>query len=443
MAIPGSLRRIGAIARLTLQAAFRSRLVTALAVLLAAATFGLPLLVGGDGTPEGDLRVAVRYAFGTGMGLLVLATLWASCGAVSLETSSKRLALTCVKPVRSLELWFGKWLGILALDLLLLAGAGIATRAAIAWKIASHPADAPAPRLITRARHAPLLPSLRDEAGQLLAEHPPPPDIDPATALEVVMAQLPERYQAIPARETVRWSFALDRPLPENETLWLRMQFATDSLSRQEVSAACRLLGDNGGESLFRVDDFTSSDFTLPVDAAPLAGASAVVLEFTYAPETPDAGALLIQPRRGLALLEPVGPFAPNLVRALLVEASILAALAALGVTFGMLFAFPVAAFCATGLLLSTLVSAYAMSEVIDPEEPPKTAMARLSQSTAVALTSITEPLLAPSPIEHLAEGERVPAAEIGASIGWNLLAAPLVLAALGAALFSRKESLS
>ena len=439
-----SLRRIGASARLTLQAAFRSRLVAGVAALLLAATLGLSLLVEGDGTPEGDLRVAILYAFGTGMGLLVLATLWASCGAVSLDLASKRLALTCVKPVRSLELWLGKWLGILLLDALLLAVAGAATWAAVSWRFASAP-DSPgaAPLLATRARHAPRMPSVREEAEEFLVRQPPPEGISREDAMRILMAQLPERYQAIPAGGTVRWAFALDRPLPAGETLWLRMRFATDGLTRQAVTADCRLAGDNGGEARFRVDDFTSSDFTLAVDAAALEGARSVTLEFAYAPGAPDAGSLLVQPRRGLALLEPAGSFAPNLARALLVEFSILAALAALGVTFGMVFTFPVAAFCATGLLLSVLVSAYAMAEALDAGDLPQTAAARVSQATASAVAAATRPLLAPSPVGHLADGERVPGAEIASSLAWNLLATPLLLALAGAAAFSRRESRS
>ena len=434
----GTARRIGAVARHTIQAATRSRLVAVLAALLAAAAIGLPLLVEGDGTPDGDLRVAVRYALGAAVGILSLATLWVSCAAVSLDAASKRLALTSVKPVRPAELWLGKWLGILLLDAILLAGAGVATRAALAVRSLRHPGSGV--RLVTRVHHPPVMPTVREEAEMLLRNYPPPPDVDPKAALREFIEKVPERYRAISAGETVSWDFPLERPLPPDATLWLRMEFATDTLSRQEVTADCRLAGDNGGAVIVHVDDFTSNVFTIPVDATELAGASSVRLDFHYAPESPEAGSLLVQPRRGLALLEPVGGFGANMARALLVELTILAALAALGVTFGMLFTFPVAAFCATGLLLSVFASAYAMEEAIEPDETPDGWRARIAQRTAIIVSGAAKPMLDPHPLEYLADSERVPASEILPSIGWNLALTPLLLALIGSLAFARKE---
>ena len=431
-------RRIGAVARHTILAAMRSRLVAVLAMLLGAATICLPLLVEGDGTPDGDIRVAVRYALGAAIGILSLATLWTSCGAVSIDAASKRLALTRVKPLRPFELWLGKWLGIILLDAALLAAAGAATHLTLAIRSHRHAA---ATWSVTRVRHPPIMPTVREEAEMLLRNYPPPPDVDPAVALRKFIEQVPERYRAISAGETVPWDFALERPLPRDATLWLRMNFTADRVSRQEVTADCVLNGDNGSSTSFHIDDFTSSEFTIPVDASKLAGSTSIRLDFTYAPTMSDAGSLLVQPRRGIALLEPCGGFTGNLIRALLVELSILATLAALGVTFGMLFTFPVAAFCATGLLLSVFASAYAMEEAIEPDEPPETIGARIAQETAIVVTSAAKPLLDPHPLELLADGERVPSGELFASVGCNLVLTPLLLAAVGAFAFSRKET--
>ncbi len=408
-----------------------------LAALLGAATICLPLLVDGDGTPDGDIRVAVRYALGAAIGILSLATLWTSCGAVSIDAASKRLALTRVKPLRPIELWLGKWLGIILLDAVLLVAAGAVTHASLAIRSHRHGA---ATWAVTRVRHAPIMPTVREEAEMLLRNYPPPPEIDPAVALRKFIEQVPERYRAISAGETIPWDFTLERPLPQNATLWMKMNFTADQISRQEVTADCALDGDNGSSVSFHIDDFTSSEFVVPIDASKLVGSTAIRLDFTYAPTMPDAGSLLVQPRRGIALLEPCGGFAGNLFRALLVELAILAALAALGVTFGMLFTFPVAAFCATGLLLSVFASAYAMEEAIEPDEPPETFGARIAQETAMAVTTAAKPLLDPHPLELLSEGERISSDELLQSIAWNLLFVPLLIATLGAFAFSRKE---
>ncbi len=440
------IRRVLAIAALTVRTAVRSRLVAALLALLGLIAIGLPLLVTGDGTPDGELRLSLSYALGGAVGVLGLATLWTTCGAVALEIANRRLQLTWTRPVRGLELWFGKWIGIVLLDALLLVVVASVTRVALAWRATDTSSGAPI-QLLSRSRHPPQLPSLRAEAEALLARNPPPPGLSRHAALQQLQQRLPERYVALAPGGELRWTFRLDRPLAPDTPLWIKLRFETDETTRMRVRGACRLTNPQGASVAFEIDDFTVNELELPVPAAALAGSRDLTLHFRHVGEA-DTGSLLIQPRRGLALLEPCGTFTGNLARGLLVQLALLALLAALGLTLGTLFSFPVAAFCATGLLLATLVSTFAMHDaLLEPDEPPgagheagATLRTRVSRAVVTGLTAAAQPILAPRPLAHLAAGERVPGSEIAHAVWWNLVCGPLVLACVGAGVLSRRE---
>ena len=107
------MRRIIAIAGLTMRTAIRSRLLMLAACGVALAVFGLPAVLHGDGTLGGQVQLLLYYPLGfTGM-LLALGAVWAGAAMVAVEVDRGTAALLVTKPVRPIELWLGKWLGLL------------------------------------------------------------------------------------------------------------------------------------------------------------------------------------------------------------------------------------------------------------------------------------------------------------------------------------------
>ena len=72
----GRFSRIFGITALALRAALRTKTVLALLALLIACTIGLPLLIKGDGTPQGELQILLSYTLSFSFGLLALAFLF-------------------------------------------------------------------------------------------------------------------------------------------------------------------------------------------------------------------------------------------------------------------------------------------------------------------------------------------------------------------------------
>src|SRR5437762_10773024 len=115
------MKRLLAIAKLTLKAAFRYRLVQTLTVLLLGAVIGLPLVIKHDGTARGFTQILLTYTLGAIVTLLGFATLWLACGTLARDIEECQMQLVAVKPIARWQIWLGKWAGITLLNLLLVA----------------------------------------------------------------------------------------------------------------------------------------------------------------------------------------------------------------------------------------------------------------------------------------------------------------------------------
>jgi len=442
--LPRHARAAAGVALLAIRAAIRSRVVLTLLLVLVAGMLGLPHLVTGDGTPASVMQVSLRYTLTFCAGVLGLATLWASCAAFGAEIDSKRIELTAVKPVPAFVLWIGRWLGILAMDaaLLLLVMAGIRAQLGCAWTETGNPA------LLSRAVVRPVMRNPDAEARETLENlrraHQLSEAISETTALRKIRKGIPNRYSIIHPGETAAWTFVMDHPLNPDGRFWLRLRFDSGNLAMPVVQGVCRLrkAGDQTWPVEIAVDDSTRNELNFPVSSVQLAGAKMLELVFVHQAK-PDAPALLIQSRRGVSILTPEGSFTGNLARVLVVYLGILAVLAALGLTLGACFSFPVAAFAATAIVLTILAAADSISDV-DLDNPSlagwRQAVNRVSSIVVRQVDYFTNPLLAPEPLTQAVAGERVPAADLWRVALWGGFIYPLVLAITASAVLRRRE---
>ena len=121
---PRGLRPLLAVAGLTLKAAFRFKLVLVLLGLLLAAVVALPGMIKHDGSAQGFTQILITYTLSAITALLGFATLWLACGSLAREVEDFTMQLVCTKPVARWQIWLGKWLGIMVLNIALLAVSG-------------------------------------------------------------------------------------------------------------------------------------------------------------------------------------------------------------------------------------------------------------------------------------------------------------------------------
>src|SRR5262245_46921641 len=134
------MQRCLAIAFLTWKAAFRIRLFWVLSGLLLMSVVLLPLFIKDDGTARGFTQILLTYTLSVITALLGLATLWLACGILAKDIEECQLQLVAVKPIPRWQIWLGKWLGLVMLNLALLALAGASVYGLLQYRASHLPA---------------------------------------------------------------------------------------------------------------------------------------------------------------------------------------------------------------------------------------------------------------------------------------------------------------
>ncbi len=448
-----SARRVTGVAFLALRASLRTKTVLALLALLAVCVLALPGAVKGDGTPEGDLHILLTYTLGFAFGILCLATMWAACALFAAEIDSSRQQLSSVKPVRTLEFWAGKWLALLILNAGLLLAVYAGVYAQIQWQMHRQgweEMERPSSRRVTR----PILPSPEEEARQTLAQmreqKAVPDSLSERSILRVLEAKALEKYDVINPGDQVTWRFRLRQPLKVGEPVAARIRFDTEFSTREQVTGVCRLrcLDTAAPPVEVELSDFTQHELEFAVDTRAFlpegarafgdGGVRTFELGFRHTGDPKRAAALMLRFRQDVALLSPGGSFEANLLRAAFVQWSVLALLAAFGLTLSACFSLPVAAFTATVLLALTMVGNSVVQ--IATEEDEKKWSNRIGIVVSRGVHEVSRHAMQIEPLTALTRGERLEGRELSVVALWNAGLLPLLFAGVGCWVLRRRE---
>src|ERR1700710_924461 len=134
------MQRILAIAWLTWKAALRFKLFLVIAILLFGAVVSLPLLMQDDGTARGFTQIILTYTLSAITALLGLSTLWLACGTLARDIEECQIQVVVTKPIARWQIWFGKWLGIVSLNAVLLVFSGACVYGLLQWRATKLPA---------------------------------------------------------------------------------------------------------------------------------------------------------------------------------------------------------------------------------------------------------------------------------------------------------------
>jgi hypothetical protein len=433
--------RVFAIALLAIRAAIRSRMVLALAALLLLALAGLPRWVRGDGTAEGAFTLLVGHTLGVCFFLLAATSLWAGCAAVAAERSAGTATLTVVKPVRPVELWLGKWLGIVALDAVLLGAvvAGLWIQLLLRgptlpgdWRRCDRVVPCLLPDPVREADQA--LRALRAE-GRLSADTPV------ARLRAELIQEARNRYTLIHPGERQAWRFRLPRRAAGRAPT-VRAVFETQYGLREEsaVTLYAQAVPPSAADAPFEAREPLMAGEPLMRVLPPFPAAAGGLVEVAFQLDSGARTPLLLHPGRNLALLLPDGSFGRNLACAALLLLAALAALAACGLTLGCCFSFPVASFAAVVLILLALLGSGAAPDATDRTGAAGLAE-RFGRQIARGAGAAARPLLSAAPITQLTRREAIPWRSLGPPLGIGLVAVPALLACVSAGVLKRREN--
>lgn len=339
-------------------AAVRFRLVVAAVLLLVICIIALPFLVRHNGTARMFAQVMITYNLTVITGLLAFLTLWLACGALAGEVESGQLQLVAVKPIARWQLWLGKWLGVIGLNLLLLGASVGAAWLLLQWRARELPADQQTVLreevLVARGsvREAPV--DLEKDVAALFRkrqQQPDAADLDPALIEQQMRAVAKARMETVAPNFRRLWALELGARAASlrDQPLHLRVQFHSARGFDSSLHNIVWIVGDVASGRYSRM---------------PLQMAADTMREFAIPPNLFDASGrlhvecenrgdttLLFRLEDGLELLYPAGGFTLNLLRGAGVILCWLALLGALGLAASSLLSFPSAAVVSLSLL--------------------------------------------------------------------------------------------
>ncbi len=361
------MRSLWAIAKNTLSQAIRMKVAAVVIVLLLVLLPLMSVVMEGDGTLLGKLQTFVSYGLGLVSLLLCILTIAISTFTLSNDLKRKHLHLVVTKPVRRYQVVAGKLLGILILNVVLVAifgGVIYALTLAMPTMIEADPMQveragieffAARTGLSEMYDEARLRRAAEERFETLRREGQLPRNMSQAQVFSELIAQERMIARSCPPGRTLRWTFSGVRPDapddPDAETyLFIRFKYqATTEPPDNKIYGMWRIGDlrqyDMGVDRLTTPVYYVERDDTLrsyhefAVPANAVSDDGVVAVEFLNTPGMNNTTVVFDD----VEVLFHSGGFTANFIRSMLIIYIRLVFLATLGVSLTTWLSFPVA----------------------------------------------------------------------------------------------------
>jgi ABC-type transport system involved in multi-copper enzyme maturation permease subunit len=403
--LSGSHGVIG-VGRAVVEEAAGTRLSVMLVMLVVVGLPVLPLVLDPSERLAYRMQFFLDWSLSGAAFLLAMISIVLACGSVCGDIDTHRIHMTLVKPIRRWQYLLGKWLGIVLLNLLLVALVGIAVYSFVQSLRRAEAVD-PADRIaveeqVLTARRAgrPVHPrgdgfeqSVAAATEQMRKDDPAMFAKDPVGARKRIRAQQILEWHTVNADVVSSYLFTgLDRKRMQANVVQLRLNpFADNSgISRADVRFALWL-----NERPFPMRDGRHEEFTL-ASATPhtINLPSSVigddgVLRLTIAnrnlipPGEQQPTSISFSPGEGLEILYRSGSFEANFLRGLLVMWAKLSMLTAGALASSSWLGFPVAVLTSMMIYIAAAASSFLADAIdiytgLDNASPTLVSMVRL-----------------------------------------------------------------
>jgi len=451
------MQRILAIMLLTVRAALRYRLVLVLSAILLAAVVILPLIIKDDGTARGFTQIILTYTLASISALLGFSTLWLSCGTLARDVEEAQIQMVAVKPISRWEIWFGKWLGVVVLNAVLVtvsAGAVFFLMKARAQKL---PPDQQAilrnEVMVSRGGAREPIPNYDAQVEELLrkrVEEAQQPITDFDYMRTQIREQLKARDQVVPTDFRRQWEIDLGiaRHFLKDKPLYLRVKFNVAEIAKASTYLGIFAVGDVNSAMLYQTNLSLAPDSFHEIKVPPNLIDERGILTVNFLNRNPTA--LLFTAEEGLEVLYPESTFGVNFFRGITIIFFWLALLAALGLAASSFLSFPVAAFVSLAVLIvgfssGTLALVLEQGTVLEVNHETGYAD-KMAWIDYVALPvfrvllGIINMVLGFSPIDSLSTGRSITWGQLGLAFSQICLLMGGILAGIGITIFNRRE---
>lgn len=480
------------VARTIVEEAIGTRLSILLVMLVVITLPMLPLLLDPAERLAYRLQFFLTWALSAASVLLALMTIALVCSSVCGDIESRRIHLSLSKPLRRWEYLFGKWLGVVLLDAMLVSLAGIGIYG-FALSLARIPAQDVEDRLAVdeqvltaRDRARPVHPrgeefekSVAATIEEIRRDDPATFDKDPIGARKRILSQRIHEWHTVTADTVSSFVFnGLDPQRIRAPVVQLRLQpFADNSnISEAEVRFVLWL-----NDRPYPVNNGKHEEYTFPVARIhtinlPTSSISEDgTLRVTIAnrnhvmPGEEFPTIIAFTPGEGLEILYRVGGFSWNFARGLVIVWSKLAMLAAVATAAAAWLKFPIAFLTGAMVFVTAAASAFFADAIdiytgLDNREATIVSMLRLrlkmlgdclaqgawwdATKTVWSFAADAFLTLVPSfghydSITQVGTGRVVPVSEVTTGVIVLGVAYPVVLLLLGWMLLERRDLVS
>lgn len=452
------MQRVLAICALTWKAAFRLRLFWVILGLLFVIVIALPLLITDDGTARGFTQIILTYTLSVIAAMLGLTTLWTACGTLAKDIEECQIQMIAVKPVSRWQIWIGKWLGLVTMNAVLLALSGACVYGLMLYRAGKLPIEQQRQLrnevLVARgtAREASVDVEVQQEADRRLGERMQANPI-PAGSLPEVKRQLVEQvkaeYEVVPSGFMRQWEVKIPTHQKLRETpLQLRIKFNASDFSTMVPFVGVWQVGVPSKTKVWQSRPMSLAaeafhEFEIPAGMIDENG----VLTVTFI--NSNKIALLFPLQDGFEVLYPMGGFAGNFARGLVILLCWLMLLATVGLSASTFLSFPVAAFVSLALLGVALASGTMENAVSEGtiagynnEKGTKgyTPLDHIVIPTFKAVLSVVRLAKNFSPVDYLGTGRLITWEQLGLAFAQIVLLLGGIAAGFGIWIFNRRE---
>ena len=368
------MRSVWAVAKNTIAQAFRMKVAVLIIILLLILLPLMAVITEGDGSLKGKLQTFVSYGLSLMSLMLCMFTIAISTYTLANDIKRKHIFLVITKPVRRFQIVCGKFLGIVLLDIFLLAifaaiiysGTKLIPRLSKAGDaevaMVNRQFFTARKELTSYVDKEKLIKSAKHMYERLEKVNQLPETMTKEQILKELRNQEALKARAVEVGARKSWVFNNVKPLAENETLFIQFEYEVAVNPPGEKVVGQWAVGDDrqekqGGSGDWKTNIYTVQrrdktrtqyEFEVPADCVAEDGRVAVMFRNPYENQT------TVMPK-DIKLLYRSGSFDGNYIRAVLLILTRLIFLAALGVSLSTWLSFPVAIFvCIVAFFVGT-----------------------------------------------------------------------------------------
>ncbi len=453
---------IWTVARHTISESIRNKVALAFVLMLVVLLVGLPFGSKGDNTVSGALQAFLSYSVTAVSALLSFLSIFLA-KSISDDLSGKQILMLMTKPIARWKYVIGRWLGIVCINTVLLATAGLMIYGFTMYIASKPPQDEfDAERLkgqVLSARHASnyIIPTFAAESAAVYQENVEVgkysglADHDEEKEKKKLQADMRSRWRAVWPAETRVMNFEdvrCDRS-PDSKIHLRYTHYVINYAPDEIVSYTWKFGSPEKGTKLYAVERHDYKDrvhtVTVPADCV----APDNTLQVIFENINPDVkygdvqvyNTVVFERDDSVQVYFPIGTFGGNLIRTLSLVLCKLAFLAAIGVALSTVFSFPVACLGAFSILLLATTREFLLDSISWLPDAGSLGIVQLVLAYVIRAIYFVIPNFDRfNALDLLVDGRNVTLMWVLMSIGNLVLVKTSILLIAGCLMFMRRE---